>query len=75
MNSRMGLERLRQPRSNPATNMLIAATVLVFALVARTAAEQQSEGMQVVPVAHPLQAPLELGHTLDVRAMLPRLQL
>ena len=37
----MRLHRLRQPRSNRTTNLLLAITVLVFALIADTAIDQQ----------------------------------
>jgi|AntRauTorcE11898_2_1112593.scaffolds.fasta_scaffold131294_2 hypothetical protein len=37
----MRLHRLRQPRSNRTTNLLLATTVLVFALIADTAVDQQ----------------------------------
>jgi len=37
----MRLQRLRQPRSNRTTNLLLAITVLVFALIADTAVDQQ----------------------------------
>ena len=44
MNANRGLARLGQPRSNMATNALLAITFVVFALVADTAVDQQRGG-------------------------------
>jgi len=41
MNANRGLARLGQPRSNMATNGLLAITFVVFALIADTAMDQQ----------------------------------
>lgn len=45
MNADRGVARLRQPRSNAATNMLFVITFMVFALLAETAIDQQQGGI------------------------------
>ncbi|MEE4362133.1 MAG: hypothetical protein V2I63_11495 [Pseudomonadales bacterium] len=75
MNPNHLLRRLHQPRSNMASMILITATVLVFALVAQTAIDQQrtlTERPDEHRAAPHSLSPLEL-HT-ELRALLNPLQ-
>ncbi|HSG89963.1 MAG TPA: hypothetical protein VLA56_12180 [Pseudomonadales bacterium] len=44
MNPILRMHRLHQPRSNRTTNLLLAATITVFTLIADTALDQQRSG-------------------------------
>ena len=61
----MRLHRLRQPRSNRTTNLLLAITVLVFALIADTAIDQQDRRIAGNETGDPI-------HLEMVQALVPR---
>lgn len=65
MRTTMRLHRLRQPRSNRTTNLLLAITVLVFALIADTAVDQQQRQIAAGETEDRIQLDL-------VRTLLPR---
>ena len=70
MNANRGLARLGQPRSNMATNALLAITFVVFALVADTAMDQQRGGIAGVNQTPDVMA---VGNVdLDLRTLLRR---
>jgi hypothetical protein len=76
MNSILRMHRLHQPRSNPATNLLLAATVTVFTLIASTALDQQRDGAFAQRSIHERSVDVVLADpvsALDFGALLPRL--
>lgn len=79
MNTIMRLRRLREPRSNLATNLLFAITFAAFALIGNTAIQQQHHGMAgtshgaEMRSAEVQEAATAATSELPVRAMLRRL--
>ena len=70
MNANRGLARLGQPRSNMATNALLAITFVVFALIADTAMDQQRGGLATVSDTPDVMAVRHMD--VDLRTLLRR---